>query len=373
MIKFLDLQQLNARHQTELEQACGRVVQSGFYISGPEVAAFEQEFADYCGSKHCIGVANGLDALTLTLRAWRELGRIHTDAEVIVPSNTFIATVLAVTAAGLKPVLVEPNPDTHLLEVAQLEAAITDRTRVIMPVHLYGQLVDMPALMKLARQHNLLVLEDAAQAHGASANGQIAGSFGDAAGFSFYPGKNLGALGDAGAVTTSDDELARVIRSLGNYGSEEKYQHSYQGVNSRLDPMQAAILRVKLAHLNDDTERRREIAAQYLNGIKSPSMQLPQPVDRLAHVWHLFVVRTKHRQALQAWLQQCDIETHIHYPRAPHQQQAYSALRELSLPIAEQLQHEVLSLPINPLLTDTEIQTVIDACNAFEPHAEEPL
>lgn len=373
MIKFLDLRQLNARHQVELEQACSRVVQSGFYIGGPEVTAFEREFAEYCGSKYCIGVANGLDALTLTLRAWLELDQIKPGAEVLVPNNTFIATVLAVTAAGLKPVLVEPNPDTHLLEVAQIEAAITDHTRVIMPVHLYGQLADMPALMKLARQHNLLVLEDAAQAHGARMNGQVAGSFGDAAGFSFYPGKNLGALGDAGAVTTSDNELAQVIRSLGNYGSEEKYHHIHQGVNSRLDPMQAALLRVKLAYLTEDTERRRDIAAQYLSGIINPLLQLPQQGDRVAHVWHLFVVRTQRRQALQAWLRQYGIETHIHYPLAPHQQQAYSALRDLSLPVAEQLQHEVLSLPLNPLLSDAEVQVVINACNAFKPSTEEVL
>ncbi|CAM5206881.1 DegT/DnrJ/EryC1/StrS family aminotransferase [Alishewanella longhuensis] len=373
MVKFLDLQQLNARHRQELEQACCRVVKSGFYIGGPELTAFEREFADYCGSKHCIGVANGLDALTLTLRAWLELGQIKSGAEVMVPSNTFIATLLAVTSVGLKPVLVEPNPDTHLLEVAQLEAAITDNTRVIMPVHLYGQLVDMPALMRLARQHNLLVLEDAAQAHGARVNGQVAGSFGDAAGFSFYPGKNLGALGDAGAVTTSDDELARVIRSLGNYGSEEKYRNTYLGLNSRLDPMQAALLRVKLAYLTEDTERRRSIASQYLSGITNPAIKLPQQGDRLAHVWHLFVVRTKHRQALQAWLQQCDIETHIHYPLAPHQQKAYSTMHYLSLPIAEQLQHEVLSLPVSPLLTDAEVQLVINACNAFKPSVEEVL
>lgn len=373
MIKFLDLQHLNARHQQELEQACSRVVQSGFYINSPEVAEFEREFANYCGTKHCIGVANGLDALTLTLRAWLELGRISPGAEVLVPSNTFIATVLAVTAAGLKPVLVEPNPDTHLLDVAKIEAAITDHTGVIMPVHLYGQLVDMPALMKLADKHNLLVLEDAAQAHGASLNGQAAGSFGHAAGFSFYPGKNLGALGDAGAVTTSDDELARVIRSLGNYGSEQKYHHTYQGVNSRLDVMQAALLRVKLQYLNADTQRRRDIAASYLAGITNPLLQLPRQTSPLAHVWHLFVIRTRHRHALQAWLLQQGIETHIHYPLAPHQQKAYSAMHELSLPVAEQLQHEVLSLPISPLLTETEVDTVIKACNAFKPTAGESL
>ena len=373
MIKFLDLKRINLRHQQEFEVAYNRVLQSGQYIGGAEVDAFEKEFAKYCGAAHCIGVGNGLDALTLTLKAWLELGNIEPGAEVLVPSNTFIATVLAVTAAGLEPVFVEPNPETHLIEVSQFESAITQRTQVMIPVHLYGQLVDMPALMKLARQHNLLVLEDAAQAHGASLNGQMAGSFGDAAAFSFYPGKNLGALGDGGAVTTSNNELAHLIHCLGNYGSEEKYKHTYKGVNSRLDPLQAAVLRVKLPHLNEDTERRRNIAAMYLKGITNPFLRHSKPHHPLAHVWHLFVVRTQHRKAFQAWMAECQVETLIHYPIAPHQQKAYSTMSKLSLPVAEQLQDEVVSLPISPVLTDKEVEMVIDACNAFKLKTEDDL
>ena len=362
-VDFLDLKAVNASYREELVEACTRVIDSGWYIRGAEVEAFEQEFADYCGSKHCVGVANGLDALTLTLRAWKELGKLKEGDEVIVPANTYIASVLAITENRLKPVLVEPDEATFNLCPRNAEAAITARTRVILPVHLYGQLADMPAIMAIAERHNLLVLEDSAQAHGASLNGKKAGSWGHASGFSFYPGKNLGALGDGGAVTTDDDELAAVIRALANYGSHKKYENLYQGVNSRLDEIQAAFLRIKLRYLDDEIARRRYVAGQYVSGISHPDIVLPGYANPDAHVWHLFVIRTKRRDALVKYLGGCGIQTLIHYPIPPHMQKSYDQLDGVNLPVTERLCHEVLSLPIGPSMPKMAIDHVKVALN----------
>lgn len=370
-VSFLDLKTINEQYRAELIAAATRVIDSGWYIQGQEVSAFEQEFADYCGTKHCVGVANGLDALTLTLRAWKELGRLSDGDEVIVPANTYIASILAITENRLKPILVEPDQVTFNLSPANTEVAITPRTRAILPVHLYGQLADMPALKNIADQHDLLILEDSAQAHGASRDGRKAGNWGDASGFSFYPGKNLGALGDAGAVTTNDEELARTIRALGNYGSHKKYENLYQGVNSRLDEMQAAMLRVKLKRLDADTKRRRAIAVEYAQGIHHQA--LAQPInacsgfaDLEAHAFHLYVVRSAARESLQAHLVAAGIQTLIHYPIPPHQQQAYSHWAPQSLPLTEAIHQQVLSLPISPVMSDGDVQQVIAACNAFQ-------
>jgi len=371
MIPFLDLKAINAQYRDELVQACARVIDSGWYIQGAEIKAFEQEFAEYCGTKHCIGVANGLDALILVLRAWKEMGKLKEGDEVIVPANTYIASILAITENRLTPVLVEPNPATYNISPANIRAAITEKTKAIVAVHLYGQLADMPEIMSIANEHDLLVLEDSAQAHGAAINGRKAGNWGHASGFSFYPGKNLGALGDAGAVTTDDDELAQTIRALGNYGSHKKYENLYQGVNSRLDEIQAAMLRVKLKHLDVETKRRREIADAYNSGIKNPAVVLPIHNPELniqnyqAHAWHLFVIRTQYRSALQQHLNEQGVQTLIHYPIAPHKQQAYKEWNEQSYPLTEAMHQEVLSLPISPVMTGEQVQAVIAAINSF--------
>lgn len=366
MIPFLDLQKINAQYADEIKAACSRVIDSGWYICGSELAEFERKFATYCGVKHAVGVANGLDALTLVLRAWKEAGSLKDGDEVIVPANTYIASILAITANRLTPVLVEPNPETFNLDPAKMQAALTDKTKAILPVHLYGQLADMPAICTFAKQHDLLVLEDAAQAHGAESNGKKAGAWGDAAGFSFYPGKNLGALGDGGAITTNDDQLAQMLRALRNYGSHRKYENLYSGTNSRLDEIQAAILSVKLAYLDRETERRRQIATRYLSEIRNPRIVLPQVSAPKAHVWHLFVIQSDRRTALQEYLQQNGIQTLVHYPIAPHKQQAYRHLNHLPLPITEFLHERVLSLPMSPVLTDAETDTVIRALNDWK-------
>ncbi|NOI72289.1 DegT/DnrJ/EryC1/StrS family aminotransferase [Vibrio owensii] len=365
MVNFLELKRLNAEYENELKQACARVIESGWYILGAETEKFEQEFANYCGVKHCIGVANGLDALTLTLKAWREQGKINKGDEVIVPGNTYIASVLAVTEADLVPVFVEPNEVTHNICPKAIEAAITDKTKVIIPVHLYGQLADMPTIMDLAAKHQLLVLEDSAQSHGAELEGKRSGAWGDASGFSFYPGKNLGALGDGGAITTDDDELAETLRALRNYGSHIKYQNLYKGLNSRLDEMQSAMLSVKLKYLPAQTNARQKLAEFYLREINNPYVTLPEVTEPLAHVWHLFVVRTPNREALVEHLTKCGIQTQVHYPIAPHKQQAYAELNHLHLPLTEQLQEEVLSLPMSPYLNEQERRAVVAAINSF--------
>lgn len=365
MIPFLDLQSINAQYRAELIEACTRVIDSGWYISGNELSQFEQEFATYCGSAHCIGVANGLDALTLTLRAWLELGRLQPGDEIIVPANTYIASILAISANGLTPVLVEPDAASFNLSPANARAAITAKTRAILPVHLYGQLADMPAVMALAREYGLLVLEDAAQAHGAAIGGKRAGSWGDAAGFSFYPGKNLGALGDAGAITTHDFELAQTLRALRNYGSHEKYKNLFKGVNSRLDEIQAAMLRVKLSKLELETQNRQALAGIYMKNIKHPAVQLPQVANAEQHVWHLFVIRTRQRVALQQHLAAQGIQTLIHYPIPPHQQQAYQEWNGSNFPLTEAMHQEVLSLPMGPTLTEDQALQIAVAVNGF--------
>ena len=365
-IPFLDLKAINARHADELKAAAARVIDSGWYILGQELAAFEQEFAAYCGVRHAIGVGNGLDALSLILRGYKALGALHDGDEVIVPANTFIASFLAITESGLVPVPVEPDPVSFNLDPSRVAAAIGPRTRAIMAVHLYGQLADMVALGKLAAHYGLMLLEDAAQAHGARGGERKAGAFGHAAGFSFFPAKNLGALGDGGAIVTNDSVLAARVAALRNYGSEVKYQHLYQGINSRLDELQAALLRVKLPYLDGDTARRRQVARRYRDGIRHPLIHLPEVTDEARHVWHLFVVRCAQREALQRHLAAHGVHTQVHYPVPPHRQLAYPALHALQLPVTEQLHREVLSLPIGPALCSDDVERVIAACQSFQ-------
>ena len=368
MIKFLDLKKVNDAHGEEISAAIQRVLDSGWYLLGQEGEAFEQEFAEYCDAKHCLGVANGLDALILILMAYRELGVMQEGDEVIVPANTYIASILAISRAGLKPVLVEPDELTYNIDPTLIEAAITERTKAIMAVHLYGQCADMDPICAIAKKHGLKVVEDAAQAHAATYLGRKTGSLGDAAGFSFYPGKNLGALGDGGAVTTSDDALAEAIRALRNYGSQEKYHNKYKGMNSRLDEIQAAILRVKLKYLDADTDKRRQVAQCYLNSLSAinhSQLVLPYVATYGEPAWHLFVVRTPKREQLAAFLAEKDIQTVIHYPIPPHQQEAYPELHHLSLPVTEAIHREVLSLPISPVMETGEVSRVISEMYQF--------
>jgi len=365
MIKFLDLKEINLKHSVELTNAFTRVLNSGWFIMGEELRRFEQKFANYCGTKHAIGVANGLDALILIIRAYKELGLFEEGDEIIVPSNTYIASILAISANNLKPILVEPELDTYNLDVNRVEDAITSKTKGILPVHLYGQLCDMEELKKIALKYNLKVIEDCAQSHGASLNDKKAGNFGDAAGFSFYPGKNLGALGDAGAVTTNDDNLAKTIRALLNYGSNVKYRNEFKGINSRLDELQAALLEVKLQTLDQDTARRRFIANKYILEIRNDKIILPKVSNHQSHVWHLFVVRCNNRDDLQQYLADNGIQTVIHYPIPPHKQNAYIEWNELSFPISEKIHNEVLSLPISNVITDSEVDFIIQIINQY--------
>jgi dTDP-4-amino-4,6-dideoxygalactose transaminase len=371
MIPFLDLKTINQQYRAELIEACIRVLDSGWYIGGQELEKFEQHFAQYCGAEFAIGVANGLDALILTLRAWKELGKLQDGDEVIVPANTYIASILAITANNLTPVLVEPDEQSLNISPAAIQAAITAKTKVILPVHLYGQLADMPSILQIAQQYNLLVLEDSAQAHGAQIDGKKAGNWGDASGFSFYPGKNLGALGDAGAITTNDAELAQTLKALRNYGSHEKYKNLFSGVNSRLDEIQAAILDIKLKYLDQEMEKRRQIASLYLNQIQNPYIGLPliqaDASANLQHVWHLFVIQSEYREELQNYLKDNGVQTLIHYPIPPHKQQAYQEWNDLSFPITERIHAQVLSLPMGPTQTEEETLKVIALCNAFMP------
>ncbi|CAH6921948.1 dTDP-3-amino-3, 6-dideoxy-alpha-D-galactopyranose transaminase [Vibrio chagasii] len=365
MIPFLDLKSINQQYQQELKEACARVIDSGWYIMGNELAAFEQEFAAYCGTQYCLGVANGLDALTLTLRAWKELGRLQAGDEVIVPANTYIASVLAITENDLVPVLVEPDEDTFNLNISNIQNALTEKTKAILPVHLYGQISPMDEIMDLANEHQLLVLEDCAQSHGAQIKDKKCGAWGHAAGFSFYPGKNLGALGDAGAITTNDKELYDVLVALRNYGSHKKYENKYQGVNSRLDEIQAAMLRVKLQYLDKETAHRQHIAQLYLDGINNPKITLPKLAMKEGHVWHLFVLRTSDRSALMEHLVKNGIQTLIHYPTPPHQQAAYKDFSHLSLPLSEKIHEEVLSLPISQLIPEEDVIKIIESVNSY--------
>lgn len=365
-VPFLDLREVNARHAEALKAAVARVIDSGRYVLGGELEAFEHEFAAWCGTRHALGVGNGLDALTLILRAYRDLGELAPGDEVIVPANTFIASFLAVHEAGLHAVPVEPDEATFNLDPARVETAIGPRTRAILAVHLYGQLADMTTLGDIAKRHGLLLIEDAAQAHGAMRDGVRAGAFADAAGFSFFPSKNLGALGDGGAVVTSDERLARQVALLRNYGSEVKYLHPRRGANSRLDEIQAAVLRVKLRYLDEDVAQRRAVARRYTRGIRHPGIRLPHVVEHEAHAWHLFVVRCTRRDALQRHLRECGVHTLVHYPVPAHRQGAYEGEWGMALPLTERLCDEVLSLPMGPTLDDDAADRVIDACMAFE-------
>ena len=376
MIKFLDLKAINDSFEPELSQAIKRVLDSGWYLLGNEVKAFEQEYAGYIGSKHCIGVANGLDALRLILKAYIEIGIMQEGDEIIVPANTYIASILAITDNRLVPVLVEPDIFTYNIDPLKIEEKINKRTKGIMTVHLYGQNAMHPEIQRIVDRYNLKLIEDNAQAVGAFYGEKRTGSLGNAAGHSFYPGKNIGCLGDGGAVTTNDDELAAFIRALANYGSNKKYLNDYQGLNSRLDEIQAAILRTKLPRLDVDNQRRREIAQYYLDNIKHPDIILPK-VDilnklkletwnlELSHIWHIFIIRTKHRDKLQQYLTDNGIQTLIHYPIPPHKQLAYKEWNDLRFPITEQIHSEVLSLPMSPVMTDEEIKEVIRVINSF--------
>lgn len=366
MIKFLDLQKINHPYTGLFQQKLEDISEKGWYILGDEVKQFERHFADYCGTGYCIGVGNGLDALVLILKAYIALGKLHKGDEVIVPANTYIASILAVLQADLVPVLVEPDAQTFNLDPDLIIANLTSKTKAILPVHLYGQLADMQAINRIAKEHNLLIIEDAAQAHGATdALGNKAGSLADAAGFSFYPGKNLGALGDAGAITTNDDALARMLYSLRNYGSEQKYYNDHIGYNSRLDELQAAFLGVKLPHLDADNERRKIVANRYLSEIVNPKIQLPVYNGSSNHVFHLFVVRTENRETLQKYLLDNGIQTLIHYPVAPHKQKALAAWNDSSFPLTEKIHREVLSLPISPVMTSDEVGQTIEILNRY--------
>ncbi|WP_339414816.1 MULTISPECIES: DegT/DnrJ/EryC1/StrS family aminotransferase [unclassified Pseudomonas] len=365
MIDFLSLKKINDVYSEELKAACSRVIDSGWYVGGNELSSFEQEFADYCGAKYCVGVANGLDALTLTLRAWKEMGKLSEGDEVIVPANTYIASILAITENRLTPILVEPDEASFNLPPEGVKRAITPRTKVILAVHLYGQLAEMPKLCAIAQEHGLLVLEDSAQSHGASIDGRRAGNWGDASGFSFYPGKNLGALGDGGAMTTNDGELASVVRALGNYGSYKKYENQYKGVNSRLDEIQAAMLRTKLRYLDHEVSVRRELANRYIQGVTNSELQMPVAARYEQHVWHLFVVKSPKRDALKAHLYKNGIHTLIHYPIPAHRQQAYRELSICQLPITEAIHQQVLSLPLSTATSPEEVDRVIESLNQF--------
>ncbi|OPC46973.1 DegT/DnrJ/EryC1/StrS family aminotransferase [Elizabethkingia anophelis] len=365
-IKFLDLQKINQNHQEEIEEQLISVHRSGWYLLGKATESFENNLAEYIGVNNVIGVANGLDALRLIIRAYKELGIFKNDDEIIVPANTYIASVLAITDNNLIPVFVEPNPQTHNLDIKKIEAAITSKTCAIMTVHLYGQVSFDHELSNIAKKYNLKIIEDNAQAIGAKYNNKKTGSLGDAAGFSFYPGKNLGALGDGGAVATNDDQLALTIRALANYGSSEKYVNIYQGLNSRLDEIQAAILNVKLKSLDNDNRKRRNIAEKYLSGIKNSKIILPNiPIDTEAHVWHLFVIRTEMRDKLQTYLHKKGIQCIIHYPIPPHKQLCYPLYNHLEYPITELLCNEVLSIPISQVMEEDEVNYIIEALNNF--------
>lgn len=365
MIKFLDIQKITESFQPEIGEAVNRVVNSGWYLLGEEVRQFEFQYAEYCKVKHCIGVANGLDALRLILKAYIEMGIMKEGDEVIVPANTYIASILAITDNRLVPVFVEPDINTYNIDSNKIESAITPRTRGIMIVHLYGRNAMTAEIGEIVKRYNLKLIEDSAQAQGSIYDGKPAGSIGDASGHSFYPGKNLGAFGDAGAVTTNDDELARVVRTIANYGSSQKYQNEYQGLNSRLDEMQAAILGVKLKRLDADNQRRREIAQRYGREITNTTITLPDTKCGDLNVWHLFTIRTTSRDELQRYLSDNNIQTLIHYPIPPHQQKCYKGYNHLSFPITEQIHREILSLPISPVMDPEDVEIVINTINNY--------
>ena len=366
MIKFLDLQKVTAKYSNEIYEAVRRVVDSGWYLQGEENKKFESDYAEYIGTSHAVGVANGLDALIWIFRAYVELGVMKPGDEVIVPANTYIASILAITENGLKPVLVEPSLDTYQIDDSLIEEAITPRTKAILIVHLYGQCAYTDKIGELCKKYGLKLVEDNAQAHGCVYNGKKTGSLGDAAGHSFYPGKNLGALGDAGAVTTDDELLAKTVRALANYGSTKKYVFKYVGRNSRLDEIQAAILDVKLKHLDEDVELRRQVARYYIENIKHPDIVVPKIDNWERHVFHIFPVRSGRRNELQQYLAEKGVQTIIHYPIPPHKQECYKEWNEMSFPMTEKIHAEELSLPMSPVMTWDEMKEVVEVLNTWD-------
>lgn len=361
MIKFLDLHKINEKYRQKTDAGIKRVLDSGWYLLGKECEIFEKNFALYCGTKHAIGVANGLDALNLIIKAYG----FGDGDEIIVPANTYIASILSISQNGCKPVLVEPDIKTYNINPDLIEEKITSKTKAIMVVHLYGQAVEMKKIWALVKKYNLKIIEDSAQAHGAVYQGKKTGNLGDASGFSFYPGKNLGCLGDGGAVTTNDDELAATLRALRNYGSNVKYHNIYKGTNSRLDEIQAAMLDAKLEGLDEDNQLRREIANYYIRNIKNPLVTLPEPLTQEGHVWHIFAVRVKNREKFQNYLTEKGIQTLIHYPIPPHKQEAYSEWNNLSFPLTEQIHREIISLPISPVMEREEFKKVAEVVNEY--------
>ncbi|WP_452219844.1 DegT/DnrJ/EryC1/StrS family aminotransferase [Lacinutrix salivirga] len=366
MIKFLDLHKINKRFEPEFKEVFSVFLDSGYYILGNQVEQFETEYANYCGTKHCVGVSNGLDALILIFKAYIKLGKLSVGDEIIVPANTYIASILSIIQAGLIPVLVEPNPDTFNIESSTIKKHLTHKTKAVLVVHLYGQLANMESITALAKTNNLLVIEDAAQAHGAvNSKGIKAGNLSNAAAFSFYPSKNLGALGDAGAITTNDSELNSLLRQLRNYGSSKKYENEHVGFNNRLDELQAALLNVKLPVLDSDNEKRREIAVRYLSEINNHKIQMPFYSGLNDHVFHVFVVRVNDRKHFADYLNTNAIGTLIHYPKPPHLQQALTQFKSLKLPITAQIHEQIISIPISPVMESNEVDTVINVLNSY--------
>ena len=365
MIPFLDLKKINLQYRQELIDASTRIIDSGWYILGNECKLFESKFAEYCGTKHAIGVANGLDALKLILQAYIELEVMAIGDEIIVPANTYIASLLAISDNGLIPVLVEPCIENYLIDSSQIERHISNKTKAIMPVHLYGQTCQMQEINAIAKKYNLKVIEDSAQSHGAYNKNIRCGNLGDASGFSFYPGKNLGALGDGGIITTNDSELASIIRALANYGSNEKYINLYKGSNSRLDEIQAAFLNIKLKYLDNEINHRRKIASLYLSQINNSKITLPPKPNENEHVWHVFVIRCITRDNLKEYLLKNGVQTLIHYPIPPHQQAAYKEFKNLRLGITEQIHQQILSIPISPVQSIDSTQLIIDIINNY--------
>lgn len=361
MIKFLDLKKINNRYREEIDSRIKDILDKGWYLQGEENENFTKNFANFCGTKFALGVANGLDALNLIIKAY---GFGNGD-EIIVPANTYIATILAISENGCIPILVEPDIKTYNINPDSIEEKITTKTKAIMVVHLYGQAVQMEKIWKIAKKYNLKIIEDSAQAHGAIYQENRTGNLGDASGFSFYPGKNLGCIGDGGAVTTNDEELFNKIKAIANYGSDRKYHHIYKGVNSRLDEIQAAVLDIKLKHLDSDNNKRREISKYYRENIKNSKIILPETYDKKSHVWHIFAVRTKNRDEFQKYLTEKGIQTIIHYPTPPHKQGAYKEWNNLSFPITEEIHNTILSLPISPVMTDSEIEKVVEVVNEY--------
>lgn len=361
MIKFLDLKKINNRYREEIDSRIKNILNKGWYLQGEENENFTKNFANFCGTKFALGVANGLDALNLIIKAY---GFGNGD-EIIVPANTYIATILAISENGCIPILVEPDIKTYNINPDSIEEKITTKTKAIMVVHLYGQAVQMEKIWKIAKKYNLKIIEDSAQAHGAIYQENRTGNLGDASGFSFYPGKNLGCIGDGGAVTTNDEELFNKIKAIANYGSDRKYHHIYKGVNSRLDEIQAAVLDVKLKHLDSDNNKRREISKYYRENIKNSKIILPETYDEKSHVWHIFAVRTQNRDEFQKYLTEKGIQTIIHYPTPPHKQGAYKEWNNLSFPITEEIHNTILSLPISPVMTDSEIEKVVEVVNEY--------